>query len=150
MSEIAIVASAFISAVSGFIGYHIGYMRGDFMGEWARREYSKQWDKVLMDAGRPLSQASQGYRMTDIAEEWQPIDTVPADGTRVLLYDPRRGSREGNRPAGHNFGMWTWRVFSKRKAWWTGHEFSDRYDPTHWMHLPPPPPSANSKSEEPQ
>jgi hypothetical protein len=71
--------------------------------------------------------------------EWQPLDTAPEDGTRVLFYDPRRGMREGNMPKGYSPGTWTFKQFSPRKAWWTGREFYDSYTPTHWMPLPAPP-----------
>lgn len=64
---------------------------------------------------------------------------APEDGTRVLFHDPRYGMREGNQPKGHAPGSWTFKVFSKRKAWWIGTDFSREYVPTKWCVLPKPP-----------
>jgi hypothetical protein len=73
------------------------------------------------------------------ANGWMLIDTAPEDGTRVLFYDKRKGMREGNQPKDHPPGNWKFTRLSPRKAWWTGHEFDDRYEPTHWRPLPEPP-----------
>lgn len=62
---------------------------------------------------------------------WQPIETAPKDGTRILLfnsYQVRLGYWGGKRPA-------CWKEDSGRSLWGA--------PPTHWMPLPAPP--TNSK-----
>jgi hypothetical protein len=62
---------------------------------------------------------------------WQPIETAPKDGTRVLLANRRYRFVD----AGHY-----WRNANKRhprKRWvWNGWP---RHEPTHWQPLPAPP-----------
>jgi len=60
--------------------------------------------------------------------DWQPIDTAPKDGTRVLLWNVsgRYGIVEG------------WYAPTLPCPHWTvGH--GDLVSPTFWMPLPPPP-----------
>ena len=64
--------------------------------------------------------------------EWEPIETAPKDGTRVLLYD--RFMRE------QDFAVFVGRwVMGLHGAGWyaTPGAFSKR--PTHWMPIPKPP-----------
>lgn len=61
--------------------------------------------------------------------EWQPIETAPKDGTRVLLF--RRGWAESV-SVGWWGGLWeTWNV--------AGGITSEFVHPTHWMPIPEPP-----------
>jgi hypothetical protein len=69
---------------------------------------------------------------------WQPIETAPRDGTRVLLWHPRALAR------GENVIVGWWLI----DDWWTSHNcwLNDRdpdsdFDlaPTHWQPLPSPP-----------
>lgn len=63
--------------------------------------------------------------------EWQPIETAPRDGTRVLLYVPPYGAM-----CGHN----SFNLFGSMDHRWHCHSCLDRgAKPTHWMPLPPPP-----------
>ncbi|RUW69835.1 DUF551 domain-containing protein [Mesorhizobium sp. M2A.F.Ca.ET.067.02.1.1] len=72
------------------------------------------------------------------AAEWQPIDTAPKDGTKVLLWMVHRNAAYSPDPIGegwaapvtakwidHNGGGWTWHGMLGR--------------PTHWMALPAAP-----------
>jgi len=62
--------------------------------------------------------------------DWQPIETAPKDGTRVLLV-------EAEQPTGVSTGWWTmagWRDFGD-----IGCSGLADYSPTHWMPLPAPP-----------
>lgn len=74
--------------------------------------------------------------------KWQPIETAPKDGMRVLLYDPKcdvaisglwhddpgKNTPDGYEPA------WSWWVADDDLLLW-----DDGTAPTHWMPLPPPP-----------
>jgi len=55
--------------------------------------------------------------------EWQPIETAPRDGKRVLLYNWAYGAGSGHYD----------------KGWWQHFCLSQHYEPTHWMPLPDPP-----------
>ena len=67
---------------------------------------------------------------TPPASPWQPIDTAPRDGSRILLYD------RGVIVEGYYVGA---------PCFWV---IVDRYDdsclPTHWMPLPEPPVKGDS------
>jgi hypothetical protein len=68
---------------------------------------------------------------------WQPIETAPKDGTAILLFSP---DARGLLPS---IGLWSAGEFPN------GEIYADWIDcwadavidaePTHWMHLPPPP-----------
>ena len=66
--------------------------------------------------------------------DWQPIETAPKDGTRILLYPAfsnGRGQYQGD------IGYF----YSPGECWYlqnVGH-LNGRWRPTHWMPLPPPP-----------
>lgn len=71
--------------------------------------------------------------------DWQPIETAPKDGTRILLC--RAIDADGNPIDDDTFGL-----FVQRAAWWEGEgwvvycsmpsEPRLFFDPTHWMHIP--------------
>lgn len=71
---------------------------------------------------------------------WQPIDTAPKDGTRVLLYSPdatesyRRDPDDLPIQAPEFVGH-----FSGSRWWSLSHYDAFRWEPTLWMPLPPPP-----------
>lgn len=60
------------------------------------------------------------------AQEWQPIETAPKDGTEILLF------------SGWDIGLCYWRNDSCFLGWtWgAGNRFNN---PSHWMPLPQPP-----------
>ena len=66
--------------------------------------------------------------------DWQPIESAPKDGTRVLLWTGNLSAL----PTG------TEMVWSATVGWWD-REMSHQWihgsgvDPTHWMPLPAPP-----------
>lgn len=73
--------------------------------------------------------------------QWQPIDTAPQDGTRVLVvYSTKIGPRV-------EIGQWTdERHHSRPQPHWTsglaqiwGVVVARKNPPTHWMPLPSPP-----------
>lgn len=71
------------------------------------------------------------------AEDWQPIETAPRDGTRIILL----------RKNGPVFGCWDDdRYSTKPRPYWThdqvrafGNVDARKVPPTHWMPLPAPP-----------
>ena len=68
--------------------------------------------------------------------EWQPIDTAPRDGTRVLL-TIQYGVRQRL-----EIGYWG-RGLSRETGSWRFHRVHNDDRPTHWMPLPAPPEPAS-------
>lgn len=81
--------------------------------------------------------------------QWQPIETAPKDGTRILTFAPTRYEKqqtiavvwwgefwhEDYEPAGNGLFMQTRQLL---RAEWEGGPWSP-WRPTHWMPLPAPP-----------
>jgi hypothetical protein len=68
--------------------------------------------------------------------DWQPIETAPKDGTRILVFEkiwPEIVVAEWDEGTGHHPG---WRVYPNTES-------LDTCDPTHWMPLPEPPVAAD-------
>jgi hypothetical protein len=65
------------------------------------------------------------------AQQWQPIETAPKDGTEVLSFNGDQGLMRWIE--GADFGLWIW----------VDENLSDidpsPIQPTHWMHRPNPP-----------
>lgn len=61
------------------------------------------------------------------AVAWQPIETAPRDGTRILIYSPRIGIESGE-----------WHQRMHPRGWAAGSTDRPRA-PTHWMPLLEPP-----------
>ena len=88
--------------------------------------------------------------LLDGAHSWQPIETAPKDGTRILL------AKVCERPALPKFGIeatpWSilWATMgswsSKYQKWWDGVEPCGLADPNYWMRLQAPPNAALSRS----
>lgn len=70
--------------------------------------------------------------------QWQPIETAPKDGTRVLLFVPPYGPSTGHyEPARVNWGP--------NASLWVSHSVLNKEAaPTHWMPLPTPPTGGES------
>jgi hypothetical protein len=65
-----------------------------------------------------------------MTQDWQPIDSAPKDGTRILLHPGLKGySVVGRR--------------SLINHWWESLPGRYQVRPTHWMALPDPPVSAS-------
>ena len=58
--------------------------------------------------------------------DWQPIETAPRDGTRVLTYDSVRGFRD----------LMKWNM---KTGDWRDDAGEFFLQPTHWQPLPAPP-----------
>lgn len=72
-------------------------------------------------------------RELEALTQWQPIETAPKDGTRVLLFVPPYGPSTGHyEPARVNWGP--------NASLWVSHSILNKEAaPTHWMPLPTPP-----------
>ncbi len=77
-----------------------------------------------------------------MSKNWQPIETAPKDGTRILLYFPVFGE------APHQeFGRWEVQAFNnKPNPYWSGDgeavygvKWYRSFPPSHWMPLLKPP-----------
>ena len=75
--------------------------------------------------------------------EWQPIETAPKDGTRIILYRPGTHFEWVRVVIGRYY---TDSYASKPKPFWghdrtnlTGVREARANQPTHWMPLPEPP-----------
>ena len=84
--------------------------------------------------------------------EWQPIETAPKDGTRVLLFFPVFGTAPRQ-----EFGCWDQQPYHKKpNPYWSG-DCERTYGglwyrsnpPTHWMPPPAPPLPSNVEVEAP-
>lgn len=60
---------------------------------------------------------------------WQPIETAPKDGTKVLGYCDAYG----------NVVVMEWFVYHGCRAVWETVDGESEVEPTHWMPLPNPP-----------
>lgn len=99
-----------------------------------------QVDVAAKTASRSWSQFAQlEGRLRELlaAQEWQPIESAPRDGTRILIWPKLMQPR-----AALNFvrekraviGYWHTPGNSEKPGMWIG-----AGSPTHWRRLPPPP-----------
>lgn len=92
-----------------------------------RREIALRDGEIVMLKGLLLER--------DDATPWQPIETAPKDGTRILLHFPRSGSRGKDEVV---IGYWHQPGNPDQPGFWMGWG-SGRKTATHWMPLPAPP-----------
>jgi hypothetical protein len=67
-----------------------------------------------------------------MTSEWQPIETAPRDGRRVLLFVPPYGPSTGHYRDDHNWG-------ESASSWFAHSVLNKEAEPTHWQPLPSPP-----------
>lgn len=67
-------------------------------------------------------------RDSELAPQWQPIETAPKDGTRILLWD--------------GYMMYTGSKGLRTGGW---HSNGERVVPTHWQPLPAPPTACDAR-----
>lgn len=75
---------------------------------------------------------------TDLTGAWQPIDTVPRDGTMVLFWSLDCGYFVGNWPKGRFAGVWH---FLGDEGFCGASDYRAAHA-THWAPLPRPPEEA--------
>lgn len=73
-----------------------------------------------------------GWRQAEEHHAWQPIETAPCDGTRVLLFVPPYGAMTGHKDLFHFKGTSSY-------IWNCHSSLNKEAQPTHWMPLPEPP-----------
>ena len=75
--------------------------------------------------------------------QWQPIETAPRDGTKILLYGQWQGEINGMRNDVVAVGAWGGGRSDRGKSGWWDIINTDGYAcwiyATHWMPLPAPP-----------
>ncbi len=73
--------------------------------------------------------------------QWQPIETAPRDGTRILATDGVEVSTT------HWEDCWACHAEIAHgpgdDGGWTIYDHHEEWNPTHWMPLPPPPGAAD-------
>lgn len=77
--------------------------------------------------------------------EWRTIDSAPRDGSRIMLYIPRKSTYI---PAKTVVGRWDVRdirpYFTNDRERLDGVRATRKIQPTHWMPLPEPPTDATA------
>ena len=96
-----------------------------------------RWEREVMSLHGDMPHAE--YIHADLVPQWQPIETAPKDGTKVLLYGPLSCSkgiiRKVPKMAVDRYAQ------PEDKLGWTGWgKFNPKFwPPTHWQPLPEPP-----------
>ena len=96
----------------------------DHETDWVATGGTIDLSRTMQTAITALEQA--GYQI-DSKDKWQPIETAPKDGTRILVWDD------------DTIETAYWAIF--RSRWehaWDGAELG-AFEITHWMPLPEPP-----------
>ncbi len=79
--------------------------------------------------------------------KWQPIETAPKDGTKILAHcRPRYVETDEPMPISYVGVIWWREEKFKESQWKWRHTLNDSVaEPTHWMPLPELPPKASAK-----
>ena len=118
------------SAVSKAASEIVTYVNVDRFGKELTND---DYKRIIATIDRYLSAATQ----PKVGEQWQPIESAPNDGTRVLLWAAKWDSQP----------ILGW----KEEGGWADDGHPTSYiepPPTHWMSLPLPPTQPNSVNEE--
>lgn len=99
---------------------------------WLLPEAGSDGETLWCDNPAPGAGMSQEdaveYVRADLVPQWQPIETAPKDGTRVLLHSPDTHTYTGIAAS--------WCIIDERwEEWDSNHPCL----PTHWIPLPAPP-----------
>lgn len=97
-------------------------------------EIQNQWGEAIVAAYNAALSASP----VDRIDGWEPIETAPKDGSKILLW-PTDGSHHNHCEPQTTIAYW----ISDGRGYWRGWNMCRR--PTHWMPLPaaPLPPGAD-------
>lgn len=90
------------------------------------REDLLDWKRRALKAEAALAAAQARIAELEASQQWQPIETAPKNGTRILTYSPK-----------DNEYCWKIEINKwKHSAWQASPSMCQ---PTHWMPLPAPP-----------
>jgi len=112
------------------------------MGEDDFEEVSENPERLNEIAQAVISALTPADIVALGARCWQPIETAPKDGSKIIL------ARIGENEVGKNLGVWwacsgSWS--EKYSRWWDGIEPCGFNHPTHWMPLPAAPSPTGKK-----
>lgn len=85
-------------------------------------------DVALKEAASVIT--DRNAAIAALRQPWQPIETAPKDGTRVLLSTPTGKVADG--AFYQRYGVWSWPYVMA--------------NPTHWMPMPAPPAALSGES----
>src|ERR1041385_4716103 len=109
--------------------------------EWSLEGTESEWHKHVDDSLR--HHIACAVSEARAAAEWQPIETAPHDGSRILVaggdcadvlsvyWDDKFDFKLDEAESGHFIGAWTDDAVRS-----FGYEEKESYNPTHWMPLP--------------
>lgn len=83
--------------------------------------------------------ARQLLRAIEHDADWQPIETAPKDGTRILIHSGERCSNCPDGTLGISVAYWHDDAWSTGRNAYSGADLYARHQPTHWMPAPIPP-----------
>jgi hypothetical protein len=92
--------------------------------EWGFEKNNPRWQKICPVFARPQSAA--------VMDGWQPIETAPTDGSRILITD-----RNGVKIVWWGAAAYNRKSKSYDRGWTNGAVYG--FVPTHWMPLPASP-----------
>ena len=118
------------------------------MNDKERNDYLERRGIDILDVGENVDEVLREIwdeAQRQAAPTWQPIDTAPKDGTWILLAGDSGYTTTPFRVSVCQYS------FDTYYSWWRDHagdNFRDDGDePTHWMPLPPAPPTPKTLSE---
>lgn len=101
------------------------------------------------DAHEIIEECAEAFETFAASKGWQPIETAPKDGARILFYDPQSSglvmsgcwdkefeSTRCDEATGESTFRGAWTDYSVASF---GYEEYNEFSPTHWMPLPEPP-----------
>jgi hypothetical protein len=96
------------------------------------------WGHMLSPSDLISDAAADRIEELEAKLAWQPIETAPKDGTRVLAYWPDCYGNHSACQVETWFGPWA--KGNSQMVWQSAFEWADGHnEPTHWMPLPAPP-----------
>ena len=103
-------------------------------------EKANHWEETCHAQAETLSKAESDCTKLLKENQWQPMDSVPKDGTEILLKVEFRANISGKCLVGHYMpeGSYCDEHPPIAEGWyfWNGYMFDKASKPTHWMKLP--------------
>lgn len=104
-----------------------------------------RWPERYQECGATFGLLAKALNVfTPSAPEWQPIETAPKDGTRILLWCVHQNAQYAKDARAEGWeaaviGEWT----THNGGGWVWHGLAGKH--THWMPLPAPPKAIDEK-----